>query len=363
MTNHWLNALATQTAPAILVTVAQVLGSGPRAAGAKMLVTLEHSFDTIGGGHLEMCAIEIARKMLTMPESILASERHLQSFSLGPSLGQCCGGAVHLAFERITEHNIDYINQLKKRWHNRQESWRIIPLAALTAATLIDSSGRHLSGPILSARLISQLDTNVACQLITDEDGLCWLVDSCAPYKPHLMLFGAGHVGAAIVRALAELPCQITWVDEREEMFPEHLPSKVKIEATDTPEALIANAAAGISFLVLTHSHALDQHLCEHILRRDDFTWFGLIGSKTKRMLFEHRLLARGVTDESLNKMVCPIGLPGIQGKEPTVIAASVAAQLLQVWEAAQQKSHSSTSTTKPMDVIEKCHSLATAQS
>ena len=356
MMNHWLNALATQTAPAILVTMAQVLGSGPREAGAKMLVTQAQSFDTIGGGHLEMCAIEIARKMLAMPEGFLASERHLQSFSLGPSLGQCCGGAVQLAFERITQHNLDYINQLKQSWHNGQESWRVSPLEVITTATLIDTSGEHLSGPILSVQLVSQIDTSLACQLITDEDGRCWLVDSCVPYKPHLMLFGAGHVGAAIVRALAELPCQITWVDEREDMFPEHVPSKVKIEATDTPDALIANAPAGISFLVLTHSHALDQHLCEQILRRDDFTWFGLIGSKTKRMLFEHRLRARGITNERLNSMVCPIGLPGIQGKEPAVIAASVAAQLLQVWEASEQTSHSGTSVTKQMDVIEECH-------
>lgn len=356
MTNHWLNALATQTAPAILVTVAQVLGSGPRAAGAKMLVTQTQSFDTIGGGHLEMCAIEIARKMLAMPGGILASERHLQNFSLGPSLGQCCGGAVHLAFERITQHNLDYINQLKQRWYNGQESWRVTPLEALTAATLIDTSGEHLSGPILSARLLSQMYTSVACQLITDEDGRCCLVDSCTPYKPHLMMFGAGHVGAAIVRALAELPCQITWVDEREDLFPKDLPSKVKIEATDTPEALIANAKAGVTFLVLTHSHALDQRLSEHILRRDDFVWFGLIGSKTKRMLFEHRLRGRGITNERLHRMVCPIGLPGIQGKEPAVIAASVAAQLLQVWEASKQTSHPNTCATKQMDVPEKCH-------
>ena len=359
MTNHWLNALttiATTTAPAILVTVAKVLGSGPRAAGAKMLVTQEQSFDTIGGGHLELCAIEIARKMLAMPAGTLANERHLQNFSLGPSLGQCCGGAVHLAFERIPQHNIGHINQLQQRWDNKQDSWRFIPLETLEEASLTDPAGSHLGGPLLSSPLLSRMDANVACQLIIDEAGHNWLVDSCAPYKPHLMLFGAGHVGAAIVRALAELPCQITWVDEREEMFPEHLPSKVKIEATDTPEALIANAPAGVSFLVLTHSHALDQHLCEQILRRDDFTWFGLIGSKTKRMLFEHRLRGRGVTEEYLNKMVCPIGLPGIQGKEPAVIAASVAAQLLQVWQAAQQKSQPSKSSTQQMDVPEKCH-------
>ena len=152
------------------------------------------------------------------------------------------------------------------------------------------------------------------------------------------MLFGAGHVGAAIVRALAVLPCHVTWVDERDDMFPSTVPANVTIEITDTPQALVASAPAGVSFLVLTHSHALDQTLSEHILRRDDFSWFGLIGSKTKRRLFEHRLQSRGIPAARLSDMVCPIGLPGISGKEPPVIAASIAAQLLQVWQAAEQK-------------------------
>ncbi|MBC7404512.1 MAG: xanthine dehydrogenase accessory protein XdhC [Cytophaga sp.] len=356
MTHHWLNALATLTTPAILVTVAKVLGSGPRTAGAKMLVTQEQSFDTIGGGHLEMCAIDIARKMLEMPAGTLARERHLQNFSLGPSLGQCCGGSMHLAFEGITQHNVEYTNQLQQRWRSRQDSWRFTSLETLSAATIVDASGGRLTGPNLPTQLVSQIDLTTPCQLVKDESDLTWLVDLCAPYKPHLMLFGAGHVGAAIVRALADLPCQITWVDEREDMFPANLPPNVKIEATDTPVALIARAPPDVSFLVLTHSHALDQQLTEHILRRDDFAWFGLIGSKTKRMLFEHRLRGRGINDVQLEKMVCPIGIPGIQGKEPAVIATSVAAQLLQVWEAYEKSSKSTASTPIQKDALEKCH-------
>jgi xanthine dehydrogenase accessory factor len=106
---------------------------------------------------------------------------------------------------------------------------------------------------------------------------------------------------------------------------------------TDTPEAVVDEAPAGASFLVMTHSHALDQTLSEAILRRDDVGggvgWFGLIGSKTKRMQFEHRLRDRGITPQQLTTMVCPVGVPGITGKAPAVIAASVCAQLLQVWE------------------------------
>jgi xanthine dehydrogenase accessory factor len=149
-----------------------------------------------------------------------------------------------------------------------------------------------------------------------------------------LVLFGAGHVGAAIVRALAELPCRVTWVDERDEMFPESIPLNVTVEATDTPESVVASADDGASYLVMTHSHALDQRLSEAILSRPGVAWFGLIGSHTKRKQFEHRLRARGIDTDRIDAMVCPIGVPGITGKQPAVIAAAVAAQLLQVWEA-----------------------------
>ena len=149
------------------------------------------------------------------------------------------------------------------------------------------------------------------------------------------MLFGAGHVGAAIVRAMADLPCRITWVDERADLFPAQVPAHVAVEATDVPEALAASAPPGTAFLVMTHSHALDQRLAETILKRQSYhqDWFGLIGSSTKRKQFEHRLRERGVDSRRLDAMVCPIGVAGIEGKAPAVIAIAVAAQLLTVWE------------------------------
>ena len=140
------------------------------------------------------------------------------------------------------------------------------------------------------------------------------------------------------MRALAELPCRVTWVDERDDMFPATVPANVRIEATDTPEALVVAAPPGTSFLVMTHSHALDQRLAEAILSRPGADWFGLIGSHTKRKQFEHRLRARGIDQERIAAMVCPIGIPGISGKAPAVIAASVAAQLLALWEGAGER-------------------------
>ncbi|MFZ6770192.1 xanthine dehydrogenase accessory protein XdhC [Undibacterium sp. Di26W] len=328
----WLNAVVSHPAPKILVTVATVLGSGPREPGAKMLVTADELFDTIGGGHLEMKAIEIARSMLAMPEAELAAQRRRERFPLGPSLGQCCGGVVHLVFERV-QPDAAAFHHLNQRWRAGQDSWRLLALDSVRTPTLCDVDGRYLSGSAWPVTLPMQIDTQNPCQVLTDTIGRRWLLEACLAYRAHLMLFGAGHVGAAIVHALADLPCRITWVDEREDMFPTGLAENVTVEATDSPEALIDTAAPNTSFLVMTHSHALDQNLSEHILRRHDVCWFGLIGSQTKRAQFERRLCERGIPATRLHDMVCPIGLAGINGKQPAVIAASVVAQLLQVWE------------------------------
>lgn len=324
----WLEAACTLQ-NAVLVTVAQVDGSGPREAGAKMVITADAQFDTIGGGHLEWCACQQAREMLAQWSSQERTAPRLERFALGPSLGQCCGGVVHVAFEVISAALQSDLNKLRQRWLQRQDTWR------MTALDQVDSRLiTHAQHPIFAVNASSPKPQR--SHLVRDDEHL-WLVDPCLAYRPHLYLFGAGHVGAAMVRALADLPCYVTWVDERDEMFPSAVPANVSIEATDTPEALIDAAPAGASFLVMTHSHALDQRLTESILRNPDAGWFGLIGSHTKRQQFTHRLRARGVSSERIEHMVCPIGLHNITGKAPAVIAASVVAQLLGVWEAQQK--------------------------
>ncbi|MBN3763183.1 xanthine dehydrogenase accessory protein XdhC [Burkholderia sp. Ac-20365] len=151
------------------------------------------------------------------------------------------------------------------------------------------------------------------------------------PPPMHIVLFGAGHVGHALVALLGRLPCVVQWVDERDELFPDEVPANVQIEATDTPDAIVDEAPAGAYFLVMTHNHALDFSLTERIMRRRDFTYFGMIGSKTKRVKFERRLLDRGVDPQRLFEMTCPIGVPGIVDKAPSSIAIAVCAELLQV--------------------------------
>lgn len=306
---------------AVLVTVAIVEGSGPRETGARMLVSAGAVADTIGGGHLEMRAIDIARAML-----LDGRQRHIERFALGPSLGQCCGGVVHLAFEVADASELQLLEERR-----RDDSWRMVALDGAPERALFDADARQLTGG--AAPVFAR---GRGTHVMQEQDGRRWLVDQVAAPRAHLVLFGAGHVGAAIVRALAHLPCTVTWVDERDDMFPVAIPRNVTVEATDTPESVVANAPANASYLVMTHSHALDQRLAQAIMARGDVHWFGLIGSLTKRRQFERRLRERGVAQQRIDAMVCPIGIPGITGKQPAVIAASVSAQLLTVWEQAQ---------------------------
>jgi xanthine dehydrogenase accessory factor len=308
--------------PAVLVTVAIVEGSGPREPGARMLVAAGQLAGTIGGGHLELRAIETARAMLAA-----GTARHVERFALGPSLGQCCGGVVHLAFELVDPMHAALLGQ-----RQTADSWRLVALDGAPDSALYDDAGELLAG--VAAPLFARAR---GTHVMQEQDGRRWLVAQVIAPRAHVVLFGAGHVGAALVRALAHLPCSVTWVDEREDMFPADVPANVRIAASDAPEDLVADAPPHASYLVMTHSHALDQRLAAAILARPDVGWFGLIGSRTKRKQFEHRLRARGFDPARIEAMACPIGLPGITGKQPAVIAASVSAQLLILWEAAGQ--------------------------
>ena len=269
-------ALAWQAAAreALVVEVAEARGSVPRGVETRMLVAADACAGTIGGGHLELEAITHARALLARQHGVeigctggLATidSRH---YSLGPSLGQCCGGAVTLSFRRLDD-------------------------AALAA------------WPPSEALF-------------------------------HLQLHGAGHVGRAIATLLATVDCRVAWYDQRDDGFPATTtlgspwPAHIERIAIDTVEAEVAAAPAGAFYLVLTHEHALDLRIAKAILRRADFGFFGLIGSKTKRASFSSRLHARGIDAAAIERMTCPIGIAGLSGKAPEIIAAGAVAQLLQ---------------------------------
>jgi xanthine dehydrogenase accessory factor len=158
-----------------------------------------------------------------------------------------------------------------------------------------------------------------------------WLIEPLARPQHRLYLYGAGHVGRAIVRVLEDLPFVVTWIDTAAQRFPDVIPLHTRAEIALDPAAFASTAEPNAFHLVLTYSHALDLAICHRLLRRGDFRFLGLIGSATKRARFSRRLASLGIADAQLQRLACPIGLAGIGGKEPAAIAISVAAQLVQL--------------------------------
>jgi xanthine dehydrogenase accessory factor len=315
-----LDRLTREATPAVLVTVASGKGSVPREAGTKMLVWGAGFAGTIGGGHLEFKALEIARDMLAAPGAL-----DVRRFPLGASLGQCCGGAATLLFEPVVGRPA-WLDLLLD--HEVRGTPYVVATAERGGAKLVvtaeGATGEGPAAALAQARACLGAD---AARLET-VDGERWLLDPSQRPELHVVLFGAGHVGRAIARIFGTLPCSVTWVDGRDHEFPAEIPPNVRVEATDTPLAEVRAAPPDACFLVMTHSHALDFDLGEAILARGDFRYFGLIGSRTKRRSFEQRLARRGI---DAARMTCPMGVPGVAGKEPEVIAVAVAAQLLQL--------------------------------
>ncbi|WP_421682320.1 xanthine dehydrogenase accessory protein XdhC [Stutzerimonas urumqiensis] len=251
----WIDALANlqqQGEPCVLVTIVEERGSTPRNAGSKMVVSRTRLYDTIGGGHLEYKVQQIARDMLENR----TRETRLERFSLGASLGQCCGGATVVLFEPMGQP------------------------------------------------------------------------------QAQIAVFGAGHVGRALVPLLASLPCKVRWIDSRESEFPEQLPRGVhKVVSEDVVDE-VSEMPAGSYFIVMTHNHQLDLELTAAILERNDFTYYGLIGSKSKRAKFEHRLRDRGFQPETVQRMRCPMGIAEVKGKLPVEIAVSIAGEVIATYNA-----------------------------
>lgn len=250
----------------VLVEVARTQGSTPREAGAWMVVWPDAITGTIGGGNLEYQVMADARAMLARAAGAPAQDE-VRRYPLGPALGQCCGGVVFARFTRITASDAAALRQ------------RLAPALAPVA------------------------------------------------------LFGGGNVGEAIVHLLTTLPYAVHWIDSRDGVFPDDLPSQVRTDFSEPVQAAVDDIAPGSRVLIMSFSHAEDLDIViaclERLRTRDDLPYIGLIGSKTKWATFRHRLTARGFSEQEQARITSPIGIPGIVGKEPEIIAIATVAQLL----------------------------------
>ncbi len=295
---------------ATLVTVVMAKGSGPRNPGAHMLVLADGSISgTVGGGELEWQAIEEAKSN--------TPGVWRKDFVLGPDLGQCCGGRMTLQFELCLPEQLP--------------TWQALlqdPEALYW--TVFDQDSNEIVRRKPSPELLATLSEDLSLFYPIDHNSY---LERFAEKRMPLFLFGAGHIGKALTMSLAALPIKVTWLDNRPEIFPSLMPRSIATKAfTSAPQELDALPEKS-AVLVMTHDHALDLEICLSALQNSSCMFLGLIGSSTKRTRFINRLSAAGLTKSQLDKFQCPIGVGGITSKEPTSIAASVAAQLLQLRE------------------------------
>lgn len=249
----------------VLVTVLGTSGSTPRDSGTKMVVVDDCIYDTIGGGHLEHQVTRNARKMLAKGENC----QQIEPMPLDASLGQCCGGAVHVLYEVITQHS------------------------------------------------------------------------------QHIAVFGAGHVAKALIPVIAQLPLQIHWIDNRENMFTQQVPENVSCNLTDVPAYELNKLPPESWILVMTHNHQLDFEIVLKAMQLNSFDFVGMIGSETKARRFKKRLQHRELSTEQIGRLVSPVGDLNIPGKRPIEVAISIAAQLTRMLNNAEKTNNSKQTTKK----------------
>ncbi|MDE8651321.1 xanthine dehydrogenase accessory protein XdhC [Novosphingobium album (ex Liu et al. 2023)] len=295
----WLRSVSAE-APAALVSVLASEGSAPRGAGTRMLVRADGQEGTIGGGALEYRAVEQARALLAHPPGTW----RVQDYPLGPLLGQCCGGRVRLLVERVDPSALGWLRDVEPGW-------------MLVTRLGEDRIAREVLEKATPGVVSARGERPGAGAVFTEPVGR----------RPRpVYLFGAGHVGQAIARHMRGLPLHLAWFDTRPE---QEAIDGVTVVDEEHIEQCVADAPGNAAILILTHDHGLDYHLTLAALRRDPVAFVGLIGSATKGARFRSRLARDGIAPDRLARLTSPIGIAGVRGKEPDVIAISTLAQLL----------------------------------
>ena len=282
------------------VLILKTFGSAPRDEGTTMLIWDSGQFGTIGGGELEYQVTRLAKKII-----IDNKGSRIKKFSLGPDMGQCCGGAVELLIEILDKTKVKFISV--------DDGFFARPVfkneKSLNVQALIKSY-RNKSVPIKTSF----------------KDG--WLFEPVTKEKELIWIYGAGHVGTAIANILSKLSqFSVTCIDTSQDRYPDNFPKTVEKLITKNPAQIVQYAPSETHHLILTYSHALDLEICHQLLQHN-FATAGLIGSKTKWARFKKRLNELNYTFEQINRIICPIGEPSF-GKSPYEIAIGVASMLL----------------------------------
>lgn len=285
-----------------LITVVAVKGSAPREPGACMSVTAEQTAGTVGGGTLEWRAIESARALL---QSDITWQH--QQLGLGPALGQCCGGRVELLIERLDEQDLQWLNTVLDKRIN---------------------TGLHSTlRPGCRTKQLRH-DGNTEVHFEATHSGGFEFNQPTQPGHFHLLLFGGGHVGQALLPLLSNLPCTLHWVDSREHTLPPSRPPQLHSEWLEAPTLALQDAPQGSLVMVMTHNHALDFEITAAALNTPAVRWVGMIGSANKRRQLDHYLAKRNLSTTA-HRLACPIGQRHADLRDPAELAIVLAGEIL----------------------------------
>jgi len=326
--SHWVDKLcelATADMDAVVVSIVTVLGSSPREAGAKMIVTATDCIGSVGGGELEFQCTAVAAGLIGQNGQAI-----LRKFVLGASLGQCCGGVVEVLFEPVSNGVPGWLAELHKINLWRQNAVLATSLDSDPPQKLVISSTGsqpHFDFSDMVLKEAHGLIDHGGAALLVDEVFL----ETVAVSNLNIAIFGAGHVGSALVATLAGLDANIRWIDSREGVF-QQVPRAVHPVCPESPVLEVNKMPPSSFYLVMTHSHKLDLEICAAVLSRSDALYCGLIGSVSKRRRFEKQFRQLGLGQAVIDTLVCPIGIDGISGKQPKEIAIAAAAEILQVY-------------------------------
>lgn len=279
-----------------LVVISRVQGSTPREVGASLIVTADGFSGSIGGGMLEHDALFQANAVLKAdPESKPQGHRFWRDYPLGPSLGQCCGGFVSLMFEPIPASDLSL--------------WQALAC--------------HQTGFIIHPD-----DASQSISWRQDRKTQDGLAQPLTPSRLPFYLYGAGHVGRAVMDVTGGLPLDRFWIDTHQDRFPDTIADDISVIHATDPAQIPQYAPDGAIHLVMSYSHQIDLEICASVLKAGSCSHIGLIGSQTKWARFRSRLKDMGFAEDRINSIQCPVGLTAISGKEPVRVALSVAGQL-----------------------------------
>ncbi len=305
---------------AVRVSLIQADGSTPCAAGAAMTVAAGTFTGTVGGGALELDALKAARTLLAEHPGG-RWRRGVRDYPLGPSLGQCCGGFVRLLFEVFSAMEIVDMDAA-------ETGLALRPLkSGLPIRFCRHRKDDHDGWPLAVRRAVREMMSGARpCAPVVVAG---WYIEPLGAARTPLFLYGAGHVGRAVVKALEGLAFDIHWVDTAANRYPGEISPAVRQLIAVNPSDIVRHAPGDAFHVVMTFSHALDFDICRAVLAKGDFAYLGVIASKTKRTRFVRRLKESGLSEAAVCRLHAPIGLAGLEGKEPPIIAVSLAADLL----------------------------------